>query len=352
MFDSKNNKDKRYNSTIDLEKRLIEKGYQKRKILFEKTFFDELLLFVDVVFRALVEVERTKNIMIFMNAFFIDIIKSYPFIFEPLKSKVIASNMYDIPEEYITKTMSVSVVSFFLVFIAEFVKILLLSSQNLTLKMLVFDLAMIPFFSFVALSILFYFAPFAIANNRKHSIETNMPFGINHMSAIVSAGVPPEKVFKMLVEYGEYGEFSKEINKIVKRMNTFGEELDKSIKYVLKTTPSEKFREFLYGMISVVEGGGNVNEYLNQMASVSMFDYKMKRKRYLESLSTFGDIYTVILIAAPFFIISLFTIMNMVPDAKIAGMDIMTLMSITTYMFIPGLNFAFIGFLYVFQPEL
>ncbi|MCK5176325.1 MAG: hypothetical protein KAQ92_01240, partial [Candidatus Aenigmarchaeota archaeon] len=147
MFDSKNNKDKRYNSTIALEKRLMEKGYQKRKILFEKTFFDELLLFVDVVFRALVEVERTKNIMIFMNAFFIDIIKSYPFIFEPLKSKVIASNMYDIPEEYITKTMSVSVVSFFLVFIAEFVKILLLSSQNLTLKMLVFDLAMIPFFS-------------------------------------------------------------------------------------------------------------------------------------------------------------------------------------------------------------
>ncbi|MCK5176547.1 MAG: type II secretion system F family protein, partial [Candidatus Aenigmarchaeota archaeon] len=185
-----------------------------------------------------------------------------------------------------------------------------------------------------------------------HSIETNMPFAINHMAAIASAGVPPETAFRMLVEYGKYGEFSNEIKKIVKRMNTLGEDLNKSVVYVLKTTPSDKFREFLYGMVSVVEGGGNINQYLKQISAVAMFDYRMKRKKYLESLSTFGDIYTVILITAPLFIIALLTIMNLVPSATVGGMDIVTLMYITTYVMIPFLNLAFLVFLYIIQPEI
>ncbi|RLG14342.1 MAG: hypothetical protein DRN66_02340 [Candidatus Nanohalarchaeota archaeon] len=351
IFKKKRTKDKRHNSTINLEKKLIEVGYKKKEQLDKKTFFDELLVFIDSIFRSLVEVERTKNIMIFMNAFFIDIIRSYPAIFEPLKKKVIASSMYDLPEEYITKTMSISVLSFFLVFAGEFAK-LIITVEELTIKMLVFDMVIIPFFSVFALGIIFYFIPFVIANHRMHSIETNMPFGLNHMSAITSAGVPPEAAFMMLVEYGEYGEFSNEMKKIIKRMNTFGEDLNKSIIYVLKTTPSDKFKEFLYGMVSVIEGGGNISEYLDQIASVSMFDYRMRKKRYTASLSTFGDIYTVILIAAPFFIISLFTIMNMVPSAKIGGMDILTLMNVTTYIMIPGLNIIFIMFLYAFQPDI
>ena len=106
-------KEKRHKSTIDLEKKLIKLGYIKKNHVEKKTFFDELILFIDSVFRSLVEVKRTKNIMIFMNAFFIDIIKNYPSVFEPLKKKVIASNIYDIPEEYMIKTMSISVFSFF-----------------------------------------------------------------------------------------------------------------------------------------------------------------------------------------------------------------------------------------------
>ena len=344
-------KDKRHISTIILEKKLINKGYEKKKIQIKKTFFDELLIFIDSLFRALVEVQGTKNFMIFMNAFYIDVIKAYPCVFEPLKLKIIASNIYDLPEEYITKAMSISVFSFFVTFMGEFIKLLILD-ESMTLSKLIYDLSIVPLMVCVGISILFYFLPYAIASNRTHSIETNMPFAINHMAAIASAGVPPETAFRMLVEYGKYGEFSNEIKKIVKRMNTLGEDLNKSVVYVLKTTPSDKFREFLYGMVSVVEGGGNINQYLKQISAVAMFDYKIKRKKYLESLSTFGDIYTVILITAPLFIIALLTIMNLVPSATVGGMDIVTLMYATTYVMIPFLNIAFLVFLYIIQPEI
>ncbi|OYT35343.1 MAG: hypothetical protein B6U87_00450 [Candidatus Aenigmarchaeota archaeon ex4484_52] len=349
---SKRKKITKEETALDLKKKLIKKGLIKQQQKNKKSFFEELNSFFESSLIALYEFAKTKNINIFLNAFFIDLIKSYPFIFEPLKKKIIASNISEIPEEYITKTMSVSVFAFFLFFVVEFIKnFFFFSFYENSIYLLIFDLAIIPTLCTIFIGIIFYFEPFIIANKRKKSIETNMPFAIDHLSAIVSTGIPPEIAFKMVVEYSSYGEFGVEIKKIINRMNSFGEDINKSMSFVLKNTPSEKFREFIYGMISVLEGGGNINEYLNEMSNVAMFDYKIKRKKYLADLSSFADIYTILLIAAPFFIIAILTIMNLVPDAMIFGMDIISVMKFTIYGIIPIFNILFIVSLYVFQPE-
>ena len=51
-------------------------------------------------------------------------------------------------------------------------------------------------------------------NYRARSINTNIPFAINHIYAISSAGVPPQKIFNLISEEDDYGELSVEIKKI------------------------------------------------------------------------------------------------------------------------------------------
>lgn len=196
---------------------------------------------------------------------------------------------------------------------------------------------------------LVYSYPINQSRKRKNSINTNLPFAVNHMSAIASSGVPPYVIFKLLTGFKEYGEVSEEATRIVRNVDTFGQDITSSIEQIAKETPSKKFEELLRGIISTVETGGNLQEYLRVQAKQALFDYRLKREEYMESLSTYADFYTAVLIAAPLFLIALLAIMNMI-GRQFAGMNIQDLMTLGIYLIIPAMNSIFIAFVHLTSP--
>lgn len=208
-----------------------------------------------------------------------------------------------------------------------------------------------------------YLYPMSVANTRKRSIDANMPFAINHMSAIASSGVPPSTMFKLLTGFGEYGELSKEAEKIVRNIDLFGLDVVTSMKEVAKRTPSSVFKELLDGMTTIIEAGGNLQLFLKAQSDKALFEYRIKREKYLEVLSTYADFYTAVLIMAPMFLIAILAIMNMIGGdmmgMPIAGSgDILAgtykpgVMDLGVYLLIPVVNVAFILFVHLTQPEL
>ncbi len=82
-----------------------------------------------------------------------------------------------------------------------------------------------------------------------------------------------------------------------------------------------------------------------------MLSYRLERQKYVESLSTYSDIYTGVLIAAPLFFVTALSLVSML-GGTIGGIRITFIITFGTYVAIPLLNVAFIMFLEMSQPEI
>lgn len=218
-----------------------------------------------------------------------------------------------------------------------------------------FDLTYLMFPIFISLSIAFimFYLPIEKTYSKKKSIDTNLPFALTHLSAIASSGTPPEEAFRIMSTFKEFGAISTEMSNITRRIDIFGEDITVALKHVIKTTPSETFREILGGILTITQTGGTLDAYLTEMADIAMFDYKLAREKYLAALSTYADMYTALLIAAPLFLVSILVVMNIIPNSQLpGGMDIMTALSIGVYGLIPLLNLLFLAFITFTAPEM
>ncbi len=265
--------------------------------------------------------------------------------FDNLKDKINEAGFEILSRTYIS-------VTFFSSFLAYFLSlpVVYFLAKTYLQDFMVF---LTPVFSIgvsAAVFALVYYYPFQVAFSRKRDLEFNLPFAVNHMAAISTSGVPPKIIFKLLSEFGEYGEISKEASKIVRNIEVFGQDTTTSIQNVASNTPSKNFRELLYGLLSTIKTGGNLSDYLQVKSKEALFIYRIRREEHLQALSTYADFYTAVMIAAPLFLISILAIMNIV-GGTIEGMTITDIMNIGIYLAIPAMNIAFILFVHFTQPE-
>ncbi|MDP2750095.1 MAG: type II secretion system F family protein [Nanoarchaeota archaeon] len=202
-----------------------------------------------------------------------------------------------------------------------------------------------------AVFLIFYYYPENKIKSRRRSINANLPFAIDHMAAVVSSGIPPLVMFRLIAESEEYEEISVELNKIVLYADVFGYDLISAIRAVSETTPSPTLKEFFEGMVLSIETGGDLSHYLTQKSQESMLSYRLERQKYVEALATYSDIYTGILIAAPLFFISTLSLMSLL-GGTVGNIGVESLMIYGTYLVIPALNVAFIIYLQMSQPEI
>ncbi|MEM5871804.1 MAG: type II secretion system F family protein [Candidatus Aenigmatarchaeota archaeon] len=236
-------------------------------------------------------------------------------------------------------------------FIASFVLIYVLLTYFIEVEIYIYIFSVIFFPVFIAslVFIFFYLYPIQKEKSRKSSIETNLPFAITHMAAIASSGIPTEYMFELLTEFKEYGEISEEAKTIMRNIKTFGMSSVDAIKNVAESTPSQSFRELLLGIVTTTESGGNLVEYLHEMAEKSLFEYRIKREKYLKTLSTYADIYTALLVAAPLIMLSMLASMSII-GGSVMGLTIEEMITIITWLMLPFFNVIFLVFIHVTYP--
>ncbi|MDP2946894.1 MAG: type II secretion system F family protein [Nanoarchaeota archaeon] len=276
----------------------------------------------------------------FLGDFSIKITKQYSEFFKPLENNLKQVDIKILPKTYVSISLFFTIISFPLFFI---------------ILGLLFGSFINGFFLAILGSILtfvsFYFYPASLIGGRRRKIKDDLPFALIHMSAVAGSGARPIDIFDLLIKSGEYRELGKEVNKIMNYVNLFGYDLTTALKNIAKTTPSPEFRELLNGMISTIETGGDLKEYLDGKAQDTMSTYKLERDKYVKTLETYSDIYTTILIAAPLLFIVVLAIINVI-GGKLGGFDVGIIALIGTYGFVPLLNIGYIIFLTISQPEL
>ena len=273
----------------------------------------------------------------------------YPDVLNPVKFTLPKSGLMVSPKNYISTiclTMSIGYFSSLII-----TSILILTVLRLNIFLTVLSLIFVPVIVGMIILVAGIFYPYERVISRKRNIETNLPFAISHMGAIAASGVSPQAIFKLLSEFKEYDVIAEEMQKVVRNVEVFGIDPMTALKEVSKRTPSEKFRQLLQGLTTTIEGGGDLRTFLKNAGEQALFRWRIKREKYLDQLSTYAEFYTGLMIAAPLFLISLFSVMNMI-QPELGGFDIAQLMTMSVYLLIPAMNTGFIIFLNMTQVEM
>ncbi|MBI2499023.1 type II secretion system F family protein [Candidatus Woesearchaeota archaeon] len=275
------------------------------------------------------------------------LVKAYPNFFKNLNEALKMSDIKILSRTYTSMILFTGFITFFSVLLITLLIFFIMDFDVINILLRSVSLA---FLAGIVGLIIMYFYPNMLIRNRRRAIKTDLPFVIIHMAAVAGSGAQPISIFNLVLNTGEYKGLEGEIRKIVNYVNLFGYDLTTALRVVANITPSPEFRELLTGLVSTIETGGDLKQYLGSKANDALTTYKLERKKYTEVLATYSDIYIGILIAAPLLFAVTLAIINML-GGRIAGFDVKFLAMVGTFIVLPFLNIVFIIFLNLVQPE-
>ena len=154
--------------------------------------------------------------------------------------------------------------------------------------------------------------PASKAKTRGKKIDIDLPYALNFVSAMSSAGVTPTEIFNSLSKQDIYGEIRDEAAWIFRDVTLLGVDILNAIKNNIKRTPSEKFGEFLQGMIVTVASGGSLKSYFIAKANQFMIENRQKQKELFETLGIMAESYVTAAVAGILLLLIVIPIMMII----------------------------------------
>lgn len=142
----------------------------------------------------------------------------------------------------------------------------------------------------------FYIYPSIMMKSRESKIRDTLPFATMYLATLSGTGTSLPEIFKDLAEVDEYGEVSKEAEKISRDIETFGMDVGEALERAANRTPSEDFRELVWGINHVITTGGSLKDFLEGRADKLMDDYQRRIEEFSETLSLLVEMYITVII--------------------------------------------------------
>ncbi len=189
--------------------------------------------------------------------------------------------------------------------------------------------------------------PESRANRRKKDIDTKLPYALNFIAAMSTAGITPAEIFKNLAEQPVYGEVHKEAAWIYRDIAIFNIDIITALRNAAYRTPSVKFQEFLQGAITTITSGGDLKKYFLAKAEEYMRENRRQQKEFLETLGVLAESYVTVVVAAPLFLIIMFSVMSLFGGSKSTGL----IMYLLAFVMLPLANLGFAIVIQSMSPE-
>jgi len=158
--------------------------------------------------------------------------------------------------------------------------------------------------------VLFYIYPSVRIKNRASKIRDTLPFATMYLSTLAGTGTSLPEIFKNLSKVEEYGEVSKEAEKITRDIETFGMDVTEALKRAAERTPSEDFEELIWGMNHVITTGGSLRDFLQQRSDKLMNDYERRVREFADNLSLLVEMYITVVVVGSIIFTSMSAVMS------------------------------------------
>ena len=195
-------------------------------------------------------------------------------------------------------------------FIASFVSTIifyLIFPHEITAFLIFIVSSIVP----IGIGLYYLSLPASRAKARGKNIDRFLPYATNFINTMSVAGISPAEIFETLSTIELYGELQKEAKKITTEISMMGLDTITALKNAITISPSNKFKEFIQGMLSVIQSGSELGPYFNRCVEKYMLNDLIDRKRNLESLAVMAEAFVVTVIAFPLFLVIILSIMGM-----------------------------------------
>jgi len=179
---------------------------------------------------------------------------------------------------------------------------------------LVVVLVIIPLLCTIFTYFYFMSLPNIKGKARGKKIDLHLPYALNFISAMSSAGITPTEIFKSLSKQRIYGEIREEALWIYRDVSLLGRDIISAIKANIHRTPSEKFKEFLQGAVVTVQSGGALKPYFMSKADQYMRENRVVQKQTIESLGIMAEAYVTAAVAGVLLIIIILPILMVISN--------------------------------------
>jgi archaeal flagellar protein FlaJ len=178
------------------------------------------------------------------------------------------------------------------------------------------------------------------AKSRRRNLEANLPYALNFMAALASAGVVPFQVFGALGQQKVYGEAAREASLLYRDAKLFSKDFLTALRAAARRSPSPQWEEFLSGSINTITSGGDLATYLLAKSEQYVAENRRRQKSFLESMGVMAESYVVVGAAAPLFLLVILSVMALL-SSGINPVVLMNLLALGGLPVIHGM-FAYI----------
>ncbi len=162
-------------------------------------------------------------------------------------------------------------------------------------------------------------------NNRKIKINLTLHNAVAYMYAMRRGGAQLMTIFQSLSDRANiYGEVALEFRQIVRDADFFGYDVVSAIRHLSETTPSEKLKDFLEDLLSVIESGGDMAEFLSMRVRLYQEEARFEQRQFLNVLSIVAESYVTLFVAGPLFLIIIMVVMGMMGGSAVLQLAMVT----------------------------
>jgi archaeal flagellar protein FlaJ len=259
------------------------------------------------------------------------------------------AHIEQLPEDYVASTWMNTVLGVLLGYVVVMAAIAVTSTLGSPLASpVVAVLLILPFLLgaswYVAQSVF----PDYKAGERRRLIDRDLPYAVNYIAAMSSAGIVPTVLLRDLAREKTYGEVSREVAWIIRDIDLLGIDLLTSINRAIARSPSQRFQEFLQGAKTSILSGGDLKVYFASKAEQYMGENRRTQKEFLDGLGILAESYVTVVIAGPLFMLVMLSIMLLLGRGTASSM---TFLFALVFLALPLAHSAFAWVVKNMAPE-
>jgi len=158
--------------------------------------------------------------------------------------------------------------------------------------------------------------PYSRASTRKREINMLLSDSVSYMYALSVGGLNQLEILGSMADADDtYGEVAKEFQSIVNETEYFGTDYRNAVRKQSLETPSDELSQFLTDMLSIINSGGDMEQFLYDKKEKHMRTAKQEQETTLETLELFGEMYMTLSLF-PLLLIIILVVMSMMGSGR------------------------------------
>jgi archaeal flagellar protein FlaJ len=259
-----------------------------------------------------------------------------------LEDNLIKAHMRMRAEEYLAWVTAVTFVTAAALAVAGVVLGVLIYLSGTGIGNLIFALlvgVMIPVGGTGLTNVLLKSTPASNAKRRGAEIDRKIGAAMSFVSAMASADVNIDQIFRDLAQEKIYGAVAEEAAWITRDTELLGVDILSAIRAGANRTPSKRFQDFLQGVVTTATSGGQLKPYFLLKAEQYQRENKLDVLRRTETMGLLAETFVTVVVAFPLFLVIIIAIFAIIGSGGGGLLEI--LWGIIGAM-IPAFQFVFI----------